>query len=297
MVDREIAALERAELPAPKVVYAEATNACNAACVMCPRDAMHRAIGLMPMDLFKKIADECAEWGVDEIRLHNFGEPLIDVRLCDKIEYAKRIGIKTTTIFTNGALMSGEMALRLIRAGLDKLYVSFDGAARQTFEAIRPPLSFDQVAHNVRGFHTLRGQMGMRSPRIYLSFVRLRQSRDEVEQFRREWERYSDKVFIIDGHDWAGQADVTLHGPNEGPRWPCVYLWRSMTVLYTGEVTLCCMDINGTERIGNVRDTSLREIARGMAMKRVRDAHRRHEYGAVSLCGSCSSNRMWTLYD
>lgn len=297
MVDREIAELERMELRPPKVVYAETTNACNATCVMCPRDAMQRAIGIMPMDLFKKIADECAEWGVEEMRLHNFGEPLIDVKLYDKIEYAKRIGIKTTTIYTNGALMSGEKARRLISAGLDKLYVSFDGATKHTFESIRLPLSFDQVSENVRNFYTLRDDMGMRTPRIYLSFTHINQSRAEVEKFRRDWEPYSDKVFIIDCHDWAGQAEVTLHEPNEGPRWPCVYLWKSMTVLYSGEVTLCCMDIKGAERVGNVKDVSLRDIARGIQMKRVKDAHRKHDYGAVNLCKSCSLNRMWTLYD
>jgi MoaA/NifB/PqqE/SkfB family radical SAM enzyme len=297
MVDREIADLERGTLPPPKVVYAETTNACNATCVMCPRDSMQRTIGIMPMDLFKKIADECAEWGVEEIRLHNFGEPLIDVKLYDKIEYAKRIGIKTTTIYTNGALMSGDKARRLVSAGLDKLYVSFDGATKKTFETIRLPLSFDQVSANVRGFHALREEMGSRTPKIYLSFTHINQSRDEVDKFRRDWEPYADKVFIIDCHDWAGQAEVTLHEPNKGPRWPCVYLWKSMTVLCSGEVTLCCMDIKGAERVGNVRDLSLREIARGMAMRRIRAAHRKHDYDAVDLCKGCSLNRMWSLYD
>ena len=297
MVDREIADLERTELPVPKVVYAESTNACNATCVMCPRDAMQRAIGIMPMDLFRRIADECADWGVEELRLHNFGEPLIDVKLCDKIEYAKRKGIRTTTIYSNGALLNPERARGLISSGLDKLYISFDGATKKTFETIRLPLSFDQVSANMRNFHALRREMGSSTPRIFLSFTRLGQSKDEVEQFRRDWTPYSDKVFIIDCHDWAGQAEVTLHEPNRGPRWPCAYLWKSMTILYSGAVTLCCMDIKGGEAVGNVREQSLREIWRGAVMKKIRGAHRRHEYGEVKLCKGCSLNRMWSLYD
>jgi MoaA/NifB/PqqE/SkfB family radical SAM enzyme len=297
MVDREIAELERGELPPPKVVYAESTNACNATCVMCPRDEMERTIGIMPMDLFKRVADECAEWGVEELRLHNFGEPMIDVKLYDKIEYAKRKGIPTTTIYTNAALMSGDKARALIDAGLDKLYVSFDGASKKTFETIRLPLSFDQVSQNVRDFYDLRREMGATNPKIYLTFTHINQPREELEKFRRDWEPYSDKVFIIDCHDWAGQAEVTLHEPNHGPRWPCVYLWKSMTVLYSGEVTLCCMDIKGAESVGNVSTSSLREIARGVAMQKIRAAHRNHEYGDVDLCKGCSLNRMWSLYD
>jgi MoaA/NifB/PqqE/SkfB family radical SAM enzyme len=297
MVDREVAELERLEVPAPKVVYAESTNACNATCVMCPRDEMHRAIGIMTMDLFKKIADECADWGVEEMRLHNFGEPMIDVKLYDKIEYAKRKGIKTTTIYTNGALLSGDKARRLINAGLDKLYISFDGATKKTFETIRLPLSFDQVSENVRSFHALRSELKSSTPKVYLSFTHVGQNKEEREQFRRDWTPFSDKVFIIDAHDWAGQAEVELQEANNGPRWPCVYIWKSMTVLYSGEVTLCCMDIKGSESVGDANKQSLKEIWRGAAMKRIRAAHQRHAYQDVNLCKGCSLNRMWSLYD
>ena len=135
------------------------------------------------------------------------------------------------------------------------------------------------------------------TPRIYLTFTHIRQSTDEVRKFLRDWEPYADKVFIIDAHDWAGQADVKLHERNDGPRWPCVYLWKSMTVLYSGEVTLCCMDIKGSEQVGNAHETSLREIWNGAMMRRIRTAHRRHRYGDVDLCKGCSLNRMWSLYE
>jgi len=284
-------------LPAPKVVYAESTNACNATCVMCPRDEMERTIGVMPMDLFKRIADECAEWGVEEIRLHNFGEPLIDRRLYEKIEYAKRIGIPTTTIYSNAALLDAERGRRLINAGLDKLYISFDGATKETFETIRLPLGFDQVAENTRNFFELRERIGSVTPKIYLTFTHIQQGSDEVQKFITDWQPYSDHVFIIDAHDWAGQAEVQLHEPNNGPRWPCVYLWKSMTVLYSGDVTLCCMDIKGAERVGNVKELSLRQIWHGHVMQQIREAHRRQTYEDVELCKSCSLNRMWSLYD
>ena len=70
-----------------------------------------------------------------------------------------------------------------------------------------------------------------------------------------------------------------------------------MTVLYSGEVTLCCMDIKGSESIGNLRDGSLREIWSGHIMQKIRAAHQAHDYGKIKLCGTCSLNRMWSLYD
>ena len=45
----------------PDIVQIESTNLCNAKCVFCPRDEMHRRQGVMDMELFKKIVDECAD--------------------------------------------------------------------------------------------------------------------------------------------------------------------------------------------------------------------------------------------
>ena len=38
----------------PDIVQIESTNLCNAKCVFCPRDDMHRRQGVMEMDLFRK---------------------------------------------------------------------------------------------------------------------------------------------------------------------------------------------------------------------------------------------------
>ena len=42
----------------PDIVQIESTNLCNAKCVFCPRDEMHRRQGVMDFDLFTKIVDE-----------------------------------------------------------------------------------------------------------------------------------------------------------------------------------------------------------------------------------------------
>ena len=63
----------------PEIVQIESTNICNAKCVFCPRDDMHRAAGRSwSIELFKKIVDECAELGITHVRMHNYGEPFLD---------------------------------------------------------------------------------------------------------------------------------------------------------------------------------------------------------------------------
>src|SRR5262245_65691954 len=103
----------------PEIVQIESTNICNAKCVFCPRDEMHRRQGIMTFDLFKKIVDECAELGITHVRVHNYGEPFIDWRLVEKVRYAKQKGIREVGMISNGSLITEEVARGMIEAGLD----------------------------------------------------------------------------------------------------------------------------------------------------------------------------------
>src|ERR671915_376719 len=92
----------------PEIVQIESTNICNAKCVFCPRDEMHRRQGVMKLDLYRKIVDECTELGITHIRVHNYGEPFIDRKLVDKVRYAKEKGIKEVGMISNGSLITEE---------------------------------------------------------------------------------------------------------------------------------------------------------------------------------------------
>ena len=69
----------------PEIVQIESTNICNAKCVFCPRDDMHRRQGVMSVPLFKKVVDECAALNITHVRMHNYGEAFIDRRLVEKV--------------------------------------------------------------------------------------------------------------------------------------------------------------------------------------------------------------------
>src|SRR5499427_4404618 len=95
----------------PEIVQIESTNICNAKCVFCPRDEMHRRQGVMAMDLYKKIVDECAALGITHVRVHNYGEPFLDRQLVEKVRYAKERGIAEVGMISNGSLITEEIAV------------------------------------------------------------------------------------------------------------------------------------------------------------------------------------------
>ena len=92
----------------PRRVSIENTNACNANCTICPREKLTRDIKTMDMETFEKLLDDCIAAGAVKLSLHNFGEPLLDKHLADKISMAKEKGIRETFIVTNASLLTRE---------------------------------------------------------------------------------------------------------------------------------------------------------------------------------------------
>jgi molybdenum cofactor biosynthesis enzyme MoaA len=69
---------------------------------------MQRPITTMDDGLYNRLIDECAVEGCREVHLHNFGEPLLDKRIEDRIAHAKQKGIRRVKIFCNGSLLSAD---------------------------------------------------------------------------------------------------------------------------------------------------------------------------------------------
>ncbi len=134
----------------PDIVQIESTNLCNAKCVFCPRDEMHRRQGVMDMALYRKVVDECAALGITHVRVHNYGEPFLDGQLVEKVRYAKSRGIAEVGMISNGSLITEELAAGMIDAGLDAINISVDAAGKEVFERTRLRLDYDTVIGNVR---------------------------------------------------------------------------------------------------------------------------------------------------
>jgi radical SAM protein with 4Fe4S-binding SPASM domain len=263
----------------PDIVQIESTNLCNAKCVFCPRDEMHRRQGVMDFDLFRKVVDECAALGITHVRVHNYGEPFLDRQLVEKVRYAKERGIAEVGMISNGSLIDEETARGMIDAGLDAINISVDAAGKDVFERTRVHLDYDTVIGNIRTLARLRRESGRRRPRLILSFVRQEASAEE-QAFIDEWSQIADKIHITDLHNWAG----TLHGRSD-VRYPCYRMWLTFTVLWDGRVSLCCADFDGRNVLGDLRTSTIAEIWNSPAYRAVRRQHL--ESGGPEICRSC----------
>jgi sulfatase maturation enzyme AslB (radical SAM superfamily) len=267
----------------PEIVQIEATNICNAKCVFCPRDEMHRRQGIMSVELFKKIVDECAELGITHVRMHNYGEAFVDRKLVDKVRYAKQKGIQEVGMISNGSLITEPVAKGMIEAGLDAINISVDASGKEVFEATRIGLKYDKVIANIERLLRLRGESGKRRPKLILSFVRQNNSADE-QAFIEHWRTIADKIHVTDLHNWAG----TLNTESD-VNYPCYRPWLTFTVLWDGRVSLCCADFDGKTILGNLNTHTIAEIWNAEPYRKVRREHL--ESGGPDICRACDLPR------
>jgi len=87
-------------------------------------------------------------------------------------------------------------------------------------------------------------------------------------------------------HNWAGDGGATAAG---GIRKPCSRLWRTFTILASGEVALCCLDYDGQHIMGRIGPGgSILKVWRGDAYRRVRRQHKAGRQAEIPLCRDCS---------
>ena len=280
----------------PPEVWIENTDVCNARCIMCPRQNLTRQLGFMKFSLFEKIIREISEHKkrVKRVHLHNYGEPLLDKELPRKIKLAKDFGIKHTYIVTNASMLAPEMSRQIIEAGLDEFKVSFYGTDTETYNKTMQGLDFERTFRNLKDFFRIRQESGRKTPKVIIQYLPMESNKARVDEFYRLMkplidEKIGDSLGLFDLHNYGG--GVLNDGTLGSPVYTCNYPWRTMMILYDGQVVLCCLDFNGVQVVGNVKNNSIKEIWNCGQFRKTREDFKKLRYADYPVCAKCDRTR------
>ncbi|PYQ47489.1 MAG: radical SAM protein [Acidobacteria bacterium] len=263
---RETYGIEPGAEEFPKMVVLATVYPCNAACPNCPYTETNSDIRMKYVDapfmdvaLFKKIADECGQYG-SFVRITGGGEPMMHpADMTSLIEYARSVKARVW-LNTNGSLMPPAKADRLLACGLDQVEFSVDAADPKTYAIVRAGLDWDNLLATVRYIVGERNR---------------RQASTNIDS----------------GHS----ADPTPYlDKTEGE--PCPYPFHRLNIDSRGKVEVCGFDISGRTNLGNVREQTIREIWKGPMFEWWRGKHAAREGGDIPLCRECPDwqYRSWT---
>jgi radical SAM protein with 4Fe4S-binding SPASM domain len=273
-----------AGLPVEYIV--ETTAKCNLYCPMCPRETHRQPKEDMTDEIFTRLVRESGE-SAEHMMLIGLGEPLLDPKIFDRIEYCATHNI-STLLSTNGTLLDEASAAKLLDSPLEHITLSFDGSTKESFEYYRKGAKFERVRDNFVRFARMKHERGAKV-QVVAQMVRMERNHDEVEDFTRFWSAVPgvDQVRI--------KADETnLMRPETGHtaedwKYPCHYLWRGpMYVKHNGDVYPCCQSymLDGAP-VGNIGTQPLDQIWNGEPMQRMRRAHADGHAGEIDVCAKC----------
>jgi len=157
-------------------IYIEPTNRCNLNCSTCMRNVWDEPLGLMTNTTFNKILQSAAFLTPPpEIFFGGFGEPLSHPAILSMVKRAKKIS-GTVELITNGILLRKEICEGFIEAGLDRLWVSIDGANPASYEDVRLGDELPLVLENLQNLKRLKEIYSSSTPKLGIAFVAMRKN-------------------------------------------------------------------------------------------------------------------------
>ncbi|MEO8659778.1 MAG: radical SAM protein [Bryobacteraceae bacterium] len=271
-------------LPVEYIV--ETTAKCNLYCPMCPRETHKQPKEDMTDEVFNRLVSESGR-SAEHMMLIGLGEPLLDAKIFDRIEFCERHQV-SSLLSTNGTLLDEEAADRLLRTPLSHVTLSFDGSTRESFEYYRKGARFDRVRDNFVRFARMKHERGVKV-QVVVQMVRMERNASEVEEFTRFWSAVPgvDEVRIK-------EDETNLMRPQAGHaaedwKYPCHYLWRGpVYVKHNGDVYPCCQSymLDG-KPLGRVGEQPLEAIFNSDEMQRMRRLHAEGRAGEVDICSRC----------
>lgn len=277
----------QSQLDAGPVEYiVETTAKCNLYCPMCPRETHRQPKEDMPGEIFTRLVEESGRTA-EHMMLIGLGEPFMDPKIFDRIEYCAQHNI-STLLSTNGTFLDERMSARLLDSPLEHITLSFDGATKESFEYYRKGARFEKVRDNFVRFARMKHERRAKM-QVVLQMVRMERNASEVDEFVRFWSNVPgvDQVRIKEDETNLMRPDAG-HAASEWKH-PCHYLWRGpMYVKHTGDVYPCCQSymLDG-KPVGHVGEQTLDAIWNSGEMQRMRRLHAARRAGEIDICSRC----------
>ena len=276
----------------------DVSEACNLACIHCAhptfKKSEHYAGRFLPVELNQKLVDEVRESGNGAcgfIRYSGSGEPLMNPKGYEIVEYGVKNSGVYVTLTTNGTIMNEAGTRRLLEAGVNLIDISIDAHDPQTYAVVRQQGNLDITRSNVLRLIKWARETRSRT-RVVVTFIEQPENAHEAVAFERYWkDQGADSVVIRRLHSNAGAvvriAEVLRKTEAASNRRPCVYPWERVVLDARGTISFCPGDWVHGSTVADYRTTTIKEIWQGRFYESLRNAHLTNDYRSHAFCGQC----------
>lgn len=278
-----------------KKIYIEITNSCNLSCNFCPKTS--RKLEFMDKSSFEYIIKSIRPY-TDYVYFHLMGEPFLNKELEYFLKVSKENELKVN-ITTNGTLINKVSEILLKSESLRQVNISI-----HSFEANEDSVDFNEYIENIISFAkeatektniicSLRlwnlDTVYKASNNMNISIFKLLKDRfnleEDLEKILQEKNSFKLKrnLYISMGEKfkWPSLKEEEL-----GERVFCYGLRDHVGILVDGTVVPCCLDSEGIIPLGNIFNSTFKEI---LNSKRAKDIYEgfSNRKAVEELCKKC----------
>ena len=135
----------------------------------------------MDFDLFTKVVDQIKSscmW----LTLYSWGEPFLNRRIHEYIEYAHNKNIATIISSNLNKPLTPKIAEQVIKSGLDVMIVSLDGVTQDVYEVYRVNGYLNHVLANLHLLDDMKRELGSKTPYIEWQFIVMKQNEHQLDE-------------------------------------------------------------------------------------------------------------------
>jgi radical SAM protein with 4Fe4S-binding SPASM domain len=278
----------------PPYLKIESTPVCHLRCVTCSHSnpdfkRQFNASMNLTLERFKRIIDPVASTTLG-VSLSFRGEPMLNRELPKIAAYAHRKGIATSFPTSLSVPLNQKMAEEYILSGLDAIYISLDGATRETYDRYRIGGSFETILANTRLLAETKRRLHANHPRLIWKMVIFDYNRHEIPVQESTYRELGFDGFehVLDNN---GREFTEIRKRNNRrmieSKSNCMWLWNTMVITSLGNVFPCCHDKNID--LGNAAVDGIPQIWNGAAYRALRAPFATKSYGKGmnSQCREC----------
>jgi MoaA/NifB/PqqE/SkfB family radical SAM enzyme len=155
------------------------TKACNLRCTICISYGSLRGERWMPFERYEKIAAELFPHARG-VFFCSGGEPFLYPKIRDALRVVRQYR-SLATVTSNGMLINRDVSDWIVEdQTIFELFISFDGATKESLERIRRGANYETILANVEYLNKLKRERRKRFPQLSMRYVVVRSNAEEL---------------------------------------------------------------------------------------------------------------------
>ena len=299
-------------LEVPLVLYLEMSGYCNLKCRFCPQGNTENSLlkkDNMNLEIASKIVNDIKVFNkkMRLIRVCGEGEPLCCSELAEILRKIHEANITDRIeLITNGILLTPDISKEIVKS-VDRVVISVEGLSDADYlEYSQTKVDFDRFCQNIRELYAISTEFLKDTEGKCIIHVKIHESAVPSHELRtsffEKFSNYCDEISIEALVDLWPEVDISAINAEKKFRYNvektmeiqkkhiCPQMFKGIQIYANGDVTPCCVDWKRVNLLGNIENSSLKDIWTGEKLRKLQMAHLQGQKCKLNPCKDCTMN-------